>query len=179
MQFSQLAAFVAAAATMVSANSIKFLNQDGTQRTVYFTPAAGQATIDSVVIAAHSDATVEFPHGWIGNAHAVEDGQENRGFGMLAEVAFDGWLGKTYFDVSAIVDANDHTNVKMMYPADDQSITSGCESFPCNNAYYLPDDVQTKVTEEKNLITTLGAASVAARDVNLETVGRNFVLGKL
>ncbi|KAH7033408.1 uncharacterized protein B0I36DRAFT_348470 [Microdochium trichocladiopsis] len=179
MQFSQLAAFVAAAATMVSANSIKFLNQDGTQRTVYFTPSAGQASIDSVTISGNSEATVNFPTGWIGNAHAVEEGRQNPGFGMLAEVAFDGWMGKTYFDVSAIVDANDHSNVKMMYPAGDSSLTSGCESFPCNNAYYLPDDVQTKVTDEKDLITTLGNSPIAAREAHVEVVARNFVLGKL
>lgn len=179
MQFSQLAAFVAAAATMVSANSIKFLNQDGTQRTVYFTPAAGMATIDCVTIPGHNNATVEFPTGWIGNAHAVEEGQENTGRGMLAEVAFDGWLGKTYFDVSAIVVPDDHSNVKMMYPATDSSITSGCEHWPCNNAYYLSDDVQTKVTEEKDLITTLGNAPVVARDVHAEVVARSYVLGQM
>jgi hypothetical protein len=36
---------------------------------------------------------------------------------------------------------------------------SGCEEFPCDNAYYLPDDVQTKTTSEDHLITTLGKGS--------------------
>lgn len=164
---------------MASANSIKFVNQDGTQRTVYFTPSAGMATIDSVTIAGNSDATVQFPTGWIGNAHAVEEGQENTGKGMLAEVAFDGWMGKTYFDVSAIVVPEDHNNVKLMYPVSDTSLTSGCETFPCDNCYYLADDVQTKVTDEHDLITTLGTSSVAARDVHVEVVARNYVLGQL
>jgi len=61
--------------------------------------------------------------------------------------------------VSAIVDANDHGNVKQMWPKSSQSPMSGCVVFPCNNAYYLPDDVQTKVTTERHLISTLGSGS--------------------
>lgn len=36
---------------------------------------------------------------------------------------------------------------------------SGCEVFPCDNAYWVWDDVQTKVTHDTELMTTLGSGS--------------------
>jgi hypothetical protein len=78
---------------------------------------------------------------------------------MLGEVSLNSWNGLTYFDVSAIVDPSDHDNVKQMWPVKSQTPMSGCEVFPCNNAYWLPDDVQTKATSETDLMTTLGSGS--------------------
>jgi hypothetical protein len=85
MRFSQLTAFAAAAAaTLASANSITFVNQDATQRTIVFTPSAGIQQIDPVIIAGFGEAKVDFPESWIGNAYSVSEGEENVP-GMLAE----------------------------------------------------------------------------------------------
>ncbi len=85
MRFSQqLTAFAATAATLASANSITFVNQDATQRTVVFTASAGLPSIDSVVIAGFDQAKVDVPDSWIGNAYSVSEGAPNV-VGMLAE----------------------------------------------------------------------------------------------
>lgn len=178
MQFSTLLSLFGSAALVAATNTVTFLSLDDDDRTVYFTPSAGFEEIESVQVSAGDKVTTEIPTGWIGNWHSITTGKENQP-GMLGEVAFQGWNGLTYFDVSAIVDPNDHNGVKEMYPANSQAPTSGCEQFPCDNAYYLWDDVQTKVTGETDLICTLGngASPLSARDSN--SVKRDFVLGKL
>ncbi|KAI0460020.1 hypothetical protein F5B21DRAFT_207309 [Xylaria acuta] len=185
MRFSQqLTAFAATAATLASANSITFVNQDASQRTIVFTPSAGLPQIQSVVIAGLDQAKVDFPQGWIGNAYSISEGAPNV-VGMLAEVTFQGWQGMTYFDVSAIVNPNDHDGIKELYPNIEQDVkekqsVSGCTIFPCSKAYYHPDDVQTVTTTEEDLICTLGNPpnNAVARDVEVELVARKFVLGK-
>ncbi|KAI8947248.1 hypothetical protein F4801DRAFT_519286 [Xylaria longipes] len=186
MRFSQqLAAFAATSATLASANSITFLNQDATQRTIVFTSNAGLQQIESVVIAGLGQAKVDFPQGWIGNAYSVSEGAPNVP-GMLAEVTFQGWQGMSYFDVSAIVNPNDHDGVKELYPAIEQNnkqkqFVSGCAIFPCSTAYYHPDDIQTITTAEEDFMCTLGNPpnNVVTRDVEVQLVARKFVLGKL
>lgn len=85
MHFSHhFTAFAAAAATLASANSITFVNQDATQRTIVFTPNAGLQQMDDVVIAGFDKTQVDFPEGWIGNAYSVSEGAPNV-VGMLAE----------------------------------------------------------------------------------------------
>ncbi|GAP93105.1 putative DNase1 protein [Rosellinia necatrix] len=185
MHFSQqLAAFAAAAATLASANSITFVNQDATQRTIVFTPNAGLQQIDSVVVPGMGQLKVNFPDAWIGNAYSVSDGKPNVP-GMLAEVTFQGWGGLTYFDVSAIVNPNDHEGVKEMYPvsemqAKEKVAVSGCDLFPCGKAYYHPDDIQTVTTYEVDFVCTLGnpATQNVVRDAETKLVARKFVLGK-
>lgn len=158
MQFATALLAMAAAATTVAANTVTFWTLDDVTRTIVFTPSAGNAEIDSVTVNSEKNTTVTFPDGYIGNYYAVQEGAESAP-GMLGEVTFGGWGGLTYFDVSAIVNPADHDNVKQMWPVKAHEPMSGCEVFPCNNAYYLPDDVQTKVTEEVDLISTLGAGS--------------------
>ncbi|KAI1753646.1 hypothetical protein F4782DRAFT_497137 [Xylaria castorea] len=186
MRFSQqLTAFAAAAAaTLASANSITFVNQDATQRTIVFTPNAGLQQIKPVIIAGLAQTKVNFPDGWVGNAYSVSAGAPNVP-GMLAEVTFQGWQGLTYFDVSAIVNPNDHNGVKELFPTSEQSakekkVISGCALFPCSKAYYHPDDVQTVTTLAEDLMCTLGNPpnNAVARDVEVELVARKFVLGK-
>lgn len=186
MQFAkQLIALAATAVTLASANSITFVNQDATQRTIVFTPSAGQPQVDSVVIAGFEETKVEIPNGWIGNAYSVSEGAPNVP-GMLAEVTFQGWAGLTYFDVSAIVNPNDHEGVKELYPASEMAAkekvkVSGCSLFPCPKAYYHPDDIQTVTSLEEDFICTLGnppETVVARDDVETELVARKFVLGK-
>lgn len=79
-----LAGFAAAAATLATANSITFVNQDATQRTVVFTPSAGLQEIESIVIPGFDEAKVDFPQSWIGNAYSVSAGAPDVP-GMLAE----------------------------------------------------------------------------------------------
>ncbi|KAI0868257.1 hypothetical protein GGS24DRAFT_482927 [Hypoxylon argillaceum] len=185
MHFSHhLTAFAAAAATLASANSITFVNQDATQRTIVFTPNAGLQQMDDVVIAGFDKTQVDFPEGWIGNAYSVSEGAPNV-VGMLAEVTFQGWNGLTYFDVSAIVNPNDLEGVKQLYPSSEQDVqdkvqVSGCALFPCPKVYYHPDDVQTVTSTEVDFICTLGnpPSTTVTRDVEVELVARKFVLGK-
>lgn len=158
MHFAASALALLASAAAVSANTVTFWTLDDVTRTVYFTPSEGSSQLDSVTVNNKEKTVVNFPQGWIGNYYAVQEGQQNVP-GMLGEVNFNSWGDLTYFDVSGIVDPKDHNNVKQMWPASSQSPMSGCESFPCNNAYWLPDDIQTKATKETDLITTLGSGS--------------------
>ncbi|POR34296.1 Uncharacterized protein TPAR_05490 [Tolypocladium paradoxum] len=158
MHFAASAMALVASAVAVNAATVTFWTLDNVQRTIYFTGNPGASQIQPVVVNNQKNSTVQLPDQWVGNFYAVQAGQPNKP-GMLGEVNFSGWNGLTYFDVSAIVDPKDHDNVKQMWPKKSQSPMSGCVVFPCNNAYWLPDDVQTKVTKETDLITTLGSGS--------------------
>lgn len=159
MQFVTSVLALVASAAAVSASSVTFWTLDNVTRTIHFTPSEGYAEVKSVTVNNKEKTKVTFPtEKWKGNYYAVQKGQENKP-GMLGEVNFHDWGDMTYFDVSAIVSPADHANVKQMWPADGQWPMSGCEVFPCDNAYWLPDDIQTKVTKESDLITTLGSGS--------------------
>ncbi|KAH6611235.1 dnase1 [Trichoderma cornu-damae] len=159
MRFAASVAALIASAALSSATSITFWTLDDVQRTIYFTCNPGQADLEPVTVNSQQNTTVAFPDTWQGNFYAVQDGAANVP-GMLGEIAFSSWNGLTYFDVSAIVDPNDKDNVKQIFPAESYEPMSGCVNFPCNNAYYLPDDVQTKATQECDLICTLGSGSI-------------------
>ncbi|TFB03853.1 hypothetical protein CCMA1212_003833 [Trichoderma ghanense] len=159
MRFAASVATLIASAALSSAASITFWTLDNAQRTIYFTSNPGNSNIDSVKVDGDKNSTVTFPDTWQGNFYAVKEGSANVP-GMLGEVNFGSWHGLTYFDVSAIVDPNDKDNVKQMFPAKSLEPMSGCVNFPCNNAYYLPDDIQTKATQEQELVCTLGGGSI-------------------
>jgi len=189
MQFLKLAAFLATAALAAAANTITFVSQDSAKRTIYFTSNPGSAQIGNVIVPGGAKVAVTIPDKWQGNFYSVSDGSENIP-GMLGEVAFNSWAGQTFFDVSAIVNPNDKNGIKKLYPASTAKasltstlIVSGCDSFPCSNAYYLPDDVQTKATQETDLICTLGTPANAVRSPEVEDVSspvfsREWVMGK-
>ncbi|KAJ6438447.1 DNase1 protein [Purpureocillium lavendulum] len=160
MHFAASALALAATAAVANAASVTFWTLDDKTRTIKFTcnEGSGSAPIESVTVSNAEKKVVQFPDQWVGNFYAVQEGANDIP-GMLGEINFGSWGGMTYFDVSAIVDPKDHDNVKQMWPASSQSPMSGCEVFPCNNAYYLPDDIQTKTTMENDLITTLGSGS--------------------
>lgn len=178
--FMKLASLLAAAG-LAMANTVTFKSLDKTDRTIIFTPNAGKPEIPSVKVAAGDDLTVDFPHGWIGNWYSVSEGAPDIP-GMLGEVAFNGWNDITFFDVSAIVNPNDHHGVKEMWPTHGEKPTSGCTVFPCNNAYYIWDDVQTKATQEVDLICTLGDGELTKRSVendeNAPVFKRDFINGR-
>ncbi|CAD6502553.1 BgTH12-05144 [Blumeria graminis f. sp. triticale] len=138
-----------------AANSVNFVNQDGTTRTIIFTSQSGQQQLNSIKVAGNSAIQQEFPQGWIGNWYSVSEGSPNVP-GMLGEVRFDGFGGATYFDVSAIVNPTDNSGVKQLFPAHDNKPVSGCQNFPCANAYNKADDLQTASTPFKDLICLLG-----------------------
>lgn len=158
MRFSTSAMTLVATAAVSQAATVTFWTLDTIQRTVYFTGNAGQPTMEPVKVNGQQNTTVTFPDAWIGNFYAIQDGKDNIP-GMLGEVAFSGWNQLNYFDVSAIVDPKDHDNIKQMWPATQAWPMSGCEVFPCDNIYWLPDDVQTKVTNENDLMCTLGSGA--------------------
>ena len=154
MHFTTAVLALLGSAAVSSAASVTFTTLDDVTRTVYFT---GSAEIDPVTVSNSGDVTVSFPDTYNGNFYAVQDGQENAP-GMLGEVTFAGWGGITFFDVSAIVNPNDKDNVKQMWPASALTPVSGCEVFPCDDAYYAPNDVQTKATDETDLVCSLGSS---------------------
>jgi len=145
----------AAFASMVSAGAVHFVNQDGIERCIYFTPQSGMESIAPLTIAGHKSMAQQFPAGWTGNWYSVSKGKDNTP-GMLGEVAFDGYAGSTYFDVSAIVNPNDNEGVKMIFPKNLNHPVSGCQKFPCANAYNKPNDVETQSAATDELVCLLG-----------------------
>jgi len=162
MQFTYAAIVAALVSAAAAANTIEFLNQDSTNRTIYFTSNPGLTAIGPLVVGGNSNANQTFDEGWTGNFYSVSDGAVNKP-GMLGEVAWNSWDGITFFDVSAIVDPTDVVGVKQMFPADDPTVLSGCETFPCAHVYMAADDVQTQATTSTSLICTLGNAPATTR----------------
>lgn len=159
MFFSKSLLALVSAAAVAQAGTVTFWTLDNATRTIHFVSNGDENVMDPVTVSSAEKHKVTFPDSFVGNFYAVKQGETSDGNGMLGEVRFGGEYGMTYFDVSAIVNANDKDNVKQLFPASSHSPMSGCEVFPCNNAYYLPDDVQTKVTDEDDLIATLGSGS--------------------
>jgi len=174
MRFS-VSIILAAMAAVASANTVEFISQDSTDRTIIFTEQEGQPKVNSLELKGLSNASVDFPHGWIGNFYSVSKGQPNVP-GMLGELRWDGWDGINFFDISAIVNKNDIHGVKTLAPKNSGKPLSGCESYEqfCNLAYYLPDDVQTQSTKEKELVCTVGTK---AGQKKARSHPRHFVTG--
>ncbi|KAK0727922.1 DNase1 protein [Lasiosphaeria miniovina] len=185
MQFFKIASLLAAAVLATAENTITFISQDDDYRTLYFTGNPGMTEIKPVQVQGLTNVTVDIPYQWIGNFFAVVDGQPVVP-GMLGEVAFNSWNGITFFDVSAIVNPSDHVGVKVMWPVDSPEPFSGCDLFPCNFAYYAPNDVQTRATHGSDLYCTLGTSPhdlLASRSLSEETLdapvfARDFVQGR-
>ncbi|KAK3378520.1 DNase1 protein [Podospora didyma] len=185
MHFSKIASVLAAAVLASAENTITFLNQDPKTRTLHFTGNPYMEAIKPVTVQGFENVTVGIPYGWVGNFFSVTEDKPVVP-GMLGEVAFNAWAGITFFDVSAIVNPHDHDGVKRMYPASAEEPFSGCDLFPCNFAYYLPDDVQTRATHETDLICTLGdhefsewtTKAKRTTEVDAPVFARDFVQGK-
>ncbi|KAK2626597.1 hypothetical protein QTJ16_003772 [Diplocarpon rosae] len=159
MQFVlTLVAAAAALASVAGAGTVHFVNQDSTQRTIHFGPSVGMDAIPELVVPGAGTANQTFPVGWIGNWYSVSHGAENVP-GMLGEVTFDGFAGASYFDVSAIVNPNDQDGVKMIFPLHASHPVSGCQTFPCDNAYNKWDDIATLSTDGSELVCLLGTVS--------------------
>jgi len=174
MQFFSTIFAATALATIASAGSVHFVNQDSTERTIIFTPNAGLETIPELVISGSQTANQTFPTGWIGNWFSVSKGEPNVP-GMLGEVRFDGFAGATYFDVSAIVNPNDVNGVKEIFPLHSSTPVSGCQTFPCSNAYNKWDDIATLSTDGGDLVCLLGTVSNERRRGVIAKMSRDFV----
>lgn len=70
--------------TIVSANTILFVNQDSTTRHIVFTAQQGLASIGDLTITGSDSITQDIPESWIGNFYSYNDGTENV-VGMLGE----------------------------------------------------------------------------------------------
>jgi len=160
MQFlSTIVLAASALATLAAADhNLNFVNQDGTTRTIYFTSNPGFATIPELVVPGSGTATTTIPIGWQGNAYSVSEGAPNVA-GALAEFAFDGFAGASYFDVSTIVDPADNDGIKIIHPVNGDA-SSGCQDLAdkatCLTAYYNWDDVQTKSSTEPDFVILIG-----------------------
>lgn len=175
MQFINAILLAATAlASMVAAqNTVQFINQDSTTRTIYFNPNSGLEALSELTVNGLGTATQTFPDGWIGNFYSVSDGAENTP-GMLGEVRFNGYAGATYFDVSAIVNPNDNEGIKELFPVNSNTPLSGCQTFPCSNAYNQADDVATLSTDSSALVCLIGNLSNSRRRGLVARVTHDF-----
>ncbi|KAK3685973.1 hypothetical protein B0T22DRAFT_482889 [Podospora appendiculata] len=156
MKFTFASFLALSAASVVSAaNTIQFTNQDDIPRRIIFTTNPGHRKPADLYVSARSQVTQKVDHGWQGNLYAIPQGAPDKA-GMLAEFTFNGFEGQTFFDVSAIVNPYDHNNVKQIWPVKEPDNISGCNPFPCDRAYYAPNDQQTRTTWENDFIVTLG-----------------------
>jgi len=153
-----LSTILFAATALATGNLLHFVNQDSTQRTVVFTASEGLEQIPDLVIPGLQTANQSIPDDWIGNCYSVSEGAPNVP-GMLAEFSFNAFAGATYFDVSAIVNPGDNVGVKMIYPLGSNTPLSGCQRFPCENAYNTPDDIATLSSDETEFAVLLGTLS--------------------
>lgn len=168
MFFSKAFAAVVIAATAVTANTVTFQNLDAVAKTIYFTGNENMKPVgsSSITLAPHGKTTWTAGQGWIGNFYSVNAGAANIP-GMLGEVNFAD-ANVVWYDVSAIVDPNDNAGVKKLWAGNGDPV-SGCDSYKsrCNNAYNLPDDIQTKSTRQtRNLFCSVGngVSSVSAKE---------------
>ncbi|KFY30451.1 hypothetical protein V493_01895 [Pseudogymnoascus sp. VKM F-4281 (FW-2241)] len=162
MQFWTSLSITTLIAVATAANTVNMVSQDSTNRKVIFTPQEGSPELPSIDLTGGSSQVATFPDHWIGNWYTVSEGKEDKP-GMLGEVRWDGFSGENYFDVSAIVNPDDHDGVKMLYPKSSKTPMSGCQTFPCDNAYNLPDDIQTLSTPENELECLIGTKSGGAK----------------
>jgi len=172
MQF--ITALIALASVAAAQNTLHFVNQDATTRTIYFTAQSGLEVIEPLTIAGLATANQTMPNAWIGNLYSVNEGAENRP-GMLAEFRFNGWAGATYFDVSTIVNPSDTEGVKMVFPKNENTPVSGCQTFPCENAYNSWNDVATLSTPDSELVVLIGTLSAERRRGLVARMPRKFV----
>ncbi|KAK3358981.1 DNase1 protein [Lasiosphaeria hispida] len=180
MLFTKSLAILASAAMVSAYNTVTFVNQDHLDRTIHFDVNPGHPNLPSVDVLGHQNVTYTIPYKWTGNWFSNMKGTP-RTPGMLGEVCFNSWGDLTYFDVSAIVNPNDHVGVKKIWPVGNPENNSGCDDFPCNNAYYQPDDVQTKADQATDFICTLGTGythPTRSVDIDAPIFARDSVEGK-
>lgn len=153
---------------LAAANKVTFISLDSYDRDVYSKHKAGCAVGDPgcedllvLRVPGFAHAALELPSTWEGNFYSVPAGTRDK-TGMLAEIRVHGFESKSWYDVSALENPNDHDGVKQFWPANDPNAeVSGCITFPCEHAYYHPDDKETqKPTKSDDFYCTLGNADL-------------------
>jgi len=161
--FKSILAISALASVALADNTVTYVNQDSTNRTMVFSPSVGCDEIEPFCVGPYESVVQTFPLGWIGNFFAIETGNPFTP-GMLGEITFNGWAGITFFDVSAIIDPTDTNGVKQIFPKNSNEPMAGCQEFPCGNAYYVPtDNLATKSTTETDFVCTIGTLETQRR----------------
>ncbi|CAI6096442.1 unnamed protein product [Clonostachys chloroleuca] len=164
MKFATTLFGLLGSAAMASAATVTFWTLDDKVRTVTFTSNENRWPIAPVTVSNKEKTVVTFPDNYVGNWYSTIEGEAKAAHPLLGEVQFGGWGGKTYFDVSAVDDPTmqDQKNVQKLWPAGQSGPWSGCDQSSwagCQTLYILWDDVQTKVTEQTDLIQTLGVGA--------------------
>jgi len=191
MQFINtiLAAATVLASMTYAQNIVEFINQDSVGKTIIFTANAGLEAIEPLVLPGLTTLQQEFPDAWLGNFYSVSDGAANVP-GMLGEVAFQGFAGATYFDVSSIVNSADTDGIKQLYPAkenlkSDFAAVSGCNvdlststtTSTCTSQYNQWDDVATVSTPLTSLVCLVGNPTTTVRRRKIQVFSRDYVTG--
>jgi len=167
MQFFKSIIAVTALASITSAtNTLTFVSQDSTDRSIFFTSAFGLAPVGPLVLKGLQTVTTEIPEQWSGNFWGVIDGDENIGSGALGEMTFNAWGGLTFFDMSMIVVPDDINNIKMIMPKKSNTPTAGCLDYTtvCHNAYNVWDEnLASKSTLETEFTVLVGTPQPTRR----------------
>jgi len=119
--------------------------------------------MDTIDLGANEVLNVPMMDNWSGNFITVVKGVDVYQ-GMLGEMTFNSWGEMVYFDVSAIVNPDDHDNVKELFPKNTNLPMAGCQDFPCNNVYNVwNEDYNTKTTLENQFICLVGTLDSTQR----------------
>lgn len=136
-------------------NLLYFVPHDSIARTIRFIPNPGSDKMDDVKAPAGEKLLLEVPNKWSGMFRTFVENPTREG--VIGEVTFQGWLGLTWYDVSAIDHHYDSTGIHRIYPANrPNDPRSGCMKMPCDGVYLNPDDKQTKSTEGTDLVVEMG-----------------------
>ncbi|CAG8971083.1 hypothetical protein HYALB_00009683 [Hymenoscyphus albidus] len=156
MQYLNIIAAMATIASIASANSIIFVSRYTTDRTVCWYSAPGSAIIPQIAVPRKGTVYVPIPEGWEGAWQTSKSATDCGPVDIRGEVKFNGFEDKSWYDVSAIDNLTNNEGVYWLYPQSGNGVHSGCEKFPCDTSYNRPDDKQTQVTDEKDLICEIG-----------------------
>ncbi|TGO51512.1 hypothetical protein BOTNAR_0353g00040 [Botryotinia narcissicola] len=143
-------------------NTIEFVACDNEDRIISFTSHVQCEDIEDIHHKGGENFTIEIPLNWGGTVMAKKHGAVHPIHRIQAEFQWQGFEGKTHYDASAITNQTDNSGIRFVYPAgqgDVYEARSGCTVYPCDNAYLQPDDVQTKVTRQTDMLIEIGFRS--------------------
>ncbi|KAF5873226.1 putative dnase1 protein [Botrytis fragariae] len=140
-------------------NTIHFISFDDVDRIIAFTSHAHCEDIEDIHHKGGENFTIEMPQNWGGTVMAKKYDAVVPIHRVQAEIQWQGFEGKTHYDASAITNHTDNSGIRFIYPAgqgDVYETRSGCTVYPCDNAYLQPDDEQTKVTYQTDMVIEIG-----------------------
>ncbi|CCD47883.1 hypothetical protein ACHAPC_008201 [Botrytis cinerea] len=149
----------AALASVIPRNTIHFISMDNIDRILSFTSHPECEDIADIHHKGGESFIMEMPYGWGGTVMAKQYDSVVPVFRVQAEIQWQKFEGKTYYDASAITNNTDNSGIRFVYPAGQgnvHSARSGCTVYPCDTAYLKSDDVQTRVTEQTDMVVEIG-----------------------